>query len=201
MFTGIVQATASVTKVVKKNDGLVLSIEKPKGWEIKTGDSIAMDGTCLTVARVNKADYLVELMPETLNKTYFSRNVPKKVNLERSLRLSDLLGGHLVSGHIDAVGVIRGINRVGASSVCKIKYPKKFRRLVVEKGSMSVDGISLTIVDIGPAWFKASLVDYTLKHTTLGNKGPGDLVNLEFDIIAKYLSNMTKYAKSAKRQA
>ena len=201
MFTGIVQAIAGVRKAAQKNNGLVLAIEKPKGWKIAKGDSIAADGVCLTVARVIKGGYLVELMPETLKKTYFAKNAPEKVNLERPLRLSDLLGGHLVSGHIDAVGVIRETKQVGASRVYKINYPKKFQLLIVKKGSISVDGISLTLTDIGPAWFKVSLVDHTLKHTTIVSKKIGDFVNLEFDIIAKYLNRFMKYAKRTKRRA
>lgn len=191
MFTGIIKAKAAIKKTEGKDGSLFLTIATPKGWRIKSGDSIATDGVCLTVKKVNKNDYIAELMPETLKRSYFSKVIPKELNLEQPLRLSDRIDGHLVSGHIDAVGKIQTSKTVGRAKIYKISFPKKFRKLVAEKGSVAVDGISLTVVATSGNWFIVSLVDYTLNHTTLGQKQPGDLVNLEFDMIAKYLRPLT----------
>ncbi len=191
MFTGIIRATAEVKKAEHKDGSLFLTITIPKGWRIKSGDSIAADGVCLTVKKVDKNDYITGLMPETLKRTYFGKVIPKELNLERSLRLLDRIDGHLVSGHVDAIGKIQTIKPVGHAKIYKISFPEKFGKLVTEKGSVAVDGISLTVVGASGNWFSVSLVDYTLSHTTLGRKQPGDMVNLEFDMIAKYLRTLT----------
>lgn len=191
MFTGIVEAKASVRSSNKKGS-LFLTIEKPKNWKIKAGDSISMDGVCLTVKKIGSFDFTSELMPETLSKTYFGRQVPKKVNLERSLRVGSRLGGHFILGHVDTVGKIEEVKFSGLSKIDKISFPKQFAKFVAQKGSISVDGVSLTVVDVGANWFTVSLVDYTVKHTTLGEKKKGGLVNLEFDMLAKYLIRLIK---------
>lgn len=194
MFTGIIKAVAKIKGAKHKNRSLFLTIEKPKGWQIKAGDSISTDGACLTVKKNTGNQYLAELMPETLAKTTFGKVMPKKVNLERSMSLKDLLDGHLVMGHIDTVGKIVSVKKVGTSKVYKIEFPRKFSMLVVSKGAIAVDGISLTVVEASPlllrkgeGWFTVSLVQYTTKNTTLGDKKISDIVNLEFDILAKYL--------------
>ena len=187
MFTGIVEKKTKVLSHTSKRGSLFLKIEKPKGWKISSGESIATDGACLTVKTFAQQSYTVELMPETLAKTTFGNSVPNNVNLERSLQYGDRLSGHFVSGHIDTVGKIAEIKRSGTSKVFIISFPRKFRRLLVPKGSIAVDGVSLTVVDIGANVFSVALLDYTLKHTTLGDKKIGDAVNLEFDILAKYL--------------
>lgn len=197
MFTGIIRAMTKVEKVFSKNESLFFILAKPS-WKLKAGQSIATDGACLTVARVNKKSYIVELMPETLRKTKYSRIVPPKVNLEKSLGLTDLLDGHIVQGHIDTVGKITGIRNGRRSSAYKIRFPKKFAGYVADKGSVALDGVSLTIVKADNDSFTVALVDYTLKNTTLGERRVGDLVNIEFDILAKYLSRQMKYAKSSK---
>ena len=190
MFTGIIQSIAKVEAAERSRGSLFLTIAKPRGWQIKAGDSIATDGACLTVVKVGKNNYVTQLMPETLQKTYFDKTTPKQVNLEQSLRLADRLDGHLVLGHVDAVGQITAIRRRGLSYVYTISYPVKMKKLVAAKGSIAVDGISLTVVDVVNSSFSVSLVDYTLTHTTLGRKRVGDPVNLEFDVIAKYLQRL-----------
>ena len=187
MFTGIIKATAPVKRAESKNGSLFLFISTPKNWRIKPGDSIAANGVCLTVKKVNKNNYITELMPETLERTYLGKVIPKELNLELSLRLSDRIDGHLVYGHIDAVGKIETIKTVGRAKIYTVSFPKKFRKLVAEKGSITVDGISLTVIAYSNSWFSVSLTEYTLGHTTLGRKQTKDMVNLEFDIIAKYL--------------
>ncbi|MBI4049913.1 MAG: riboflavin synthase [Candidatus Doudnabacteria bacterium] len=190
MFTGIIKTVAKVKKAEFTGGSLFLTVEKPKPWKIKPGDSIATDGACLTVKKVGSGDFTVELMPETLSKTVFGKKSPHRVNLEQSLKLTDLLDGHLVMGHVDTVGKISQVERRGASKVYTMQFPRQFSKLIVSKGAIAVDGISLTIVDAGKGWFTVSLVDHTIKNTTLGEKSPGEMVNIEFDILAKYLNRI-----------
>ena len=190
MFTGIIQTIARVKDSERKKGSLFFTIAKPNGWRLKAGDSVATNGVCLTVKQVAANAYTTELMTETLRATSFGQEIPGKVNLERPLTLKSFLDGHLVLGHVDAVGKIKKIERKGAMKLFSISYPAKFRKLVVAKGSVAVDGISLTLVDAKKDWFSVALVDYSLKHTTMGDKRGGELVNLEFDIIGKYLVNL-----------
>src|SRR3989338_2301471 len=190
MFTGIIKSISTIKTIQAKKHGLVFEIALPKTWKLNLGDSVAVDGACLTVAKISRSSFVCELMKETLDKTKFSGSVPKKVNLEQAVRATDSLDGHQVLGHVDAIGQIFKITTIVSSRTIKIKFPNKFKNLVAEKGSISVDGISLTLVDAGNDWFTVSLVDYTIKHTTLGEKITGDLVNIEFDIIAKYINRI-----------
>ncbi len=194
MFSGIISAVSNIKKREYKNSSLLLTIEKPEGWSIKLGDSIATNGTCLTVKTIDEDanTYTTELMPETLNKTYFDDETLTSVNLEQSLSLNTLMDGHMVMGHVDTVGSIKNIEDAGDSKIYTIQYPEKFEKYLVEKGSIAVDGISLTVVDVAENYFTVSLVDYTLQHTTIGQKNINDKVHLEFDILAKYIEkNMT----------
>ncbi len=185
MFTGIIRTVRKVRWVQRKHGSLFFEIEKPK-WKVQPGDSVATNGVCLTVREVLKRSYRVELMPETLRVTTFAKSVPARVNLEPSLRYGDQLDGHFVTGHVDAIGTITGIRRAGRARIYTIRFPKKFSKLVAAKGSIAVDGISLTVVAVAGTQFIVSLVDYTLKHTTIADKKAGDILNLEFDLIAKY---------------
>lgn len=198
MFSGIVQAVAKVKGRQFKNNGLILTVEKPKNWRVKPGDSISVSGACLTVKDAGRTALVFELMPETLDKTYLGQTSCRDVNLEPALKFSDALSGHLVAGHVDALGKILKITSHGATRVFKISVPKKFARYLVEKGSVAVDGVSLTVVAVGDNWFTVSVVAYTLKNTILGAKKISDAVHLEFDILAKYLEkliNKKSYAK------
>lgn len=223
MFTGIIQSIAQIKKAEKRPGSLVLTVATPRGWKLKPGDSVATDGACLTVKTASRGWYTTELMSETLKRTTFGRQIPERVNLERSLRPIDFLDGHIVQGHVDAVGEVvkvsglrdtpptvpplkgegatrfppplRGRTEVGvypkeASVIFTIRFPKKYNRLVVEKGSVAVDGISLTVVDVDLDRLSVALIPYTLGHTTIGLKRVGDFVNLEFDVIAKYVQRM-----------
>lgn len=198
MFSGIVQSVAKVSSRQFKNNGLILTVEKPKNWRVKPGDSICVSGACLTVKVAKRTVLVFELMPETLDKTYLGQVQCRCVNLEPGLKFSDALSGHLVTGHVDALGKILKIESHGATRVFKISVPKKFAKYLVAKGSVAVDGISLTVVEAGSDWFTVSVVDYTLKNTILGSKKNTDPVHLEFDILAKYLEKLTNtkfYAK------
>jgi len=191
MFAGIVTDTARVKSKKAKNGSLFLTIEKPKKWKLAKGESVAVDGACLTVTDIGRGSYGVELMAETLSKTTFGKLMPERVNLERSLRLSDRVSGHFVTGHIDGTGKIEKIVPRGTSRIFFVSFPKKFGRLLAPKGSITVDGISLTLVGVSQKSFSVAVLPYTLKNTTLGKKGKGALVNLEFDILAKYAHERT----------
>ncbi len=192
MFTGIITAVSRVEGTTKKDGSVFVSVRRP-GWKIKNGESIAMNGICSTVCRVSKAAFVVEYMPETLAKT--TALLWKKgtaLNLERSMRLSDPLDGHIVQGHVDGTGTILGIRREGGSDTIKIKVPKKLMGFIAPKGAIAVDGVSLTVVETGADWFTVALVGYTLAHTNLGAGKAGATVNVETDMIAKYLRVIVK---------
>ncbi len=199
MFTGIIQKVVKIKKSERREDTLVLTIATPRGWKLKLGDSIATDGVCLTVTKIGRGWYQTELMEETLERTTFGHHVPDKVNLERSLRPIDFLDGHMVQGHVDCVGEIVKVKgeRLKVKSTTErrsllyaIRFPKKYSKLIVEKCSIAMDGISMTVVDARRDWFSVALIPFTLTHTTIGAKEVGDLVNLEFDVIAKYVKRL-----------
>lgn len=192
MFTGIVTHTTKIISHEKKDGSLFLTFKKPAGFEVKNGDSVSTNGVCLTVCSTDGKTYTTELMEETLTKSSFGIVVPKSVNLEKPMILNAHLDGHLVQGHVDTVGKLDSIIPHNRSSVLRFTFPKKYAKYVAAKGSISVDGISLTVVDVGDDWFTVSLVDYTLQHTTLGEKKVSEPVNLEFDIVAKYVERMIK---------
>lgn len=192
MFTGIITKTTSLEKSWEENESLFITFHKPLDWQIKLGDSLATNGTCLTVKEITDDTYTVELMPETLAKTTFSKNIPAWVNLEQSLRLSDRLDGHMVTGHVDSLGEVIDIQEQGNTHLLIIAFPKEFSKLIARKGSITVDGVSLTVVDVTVETFSVSVVDYTWQHTTLSFLEKGSLVNLEFDILAKYVARMVQ---------
>ncbi len=191
MFTGIVRKLTSVEDVFEQNKSLFVEIGKAPGWKYQAGDSVSVNGACSTINSVSANTFTVEYMPETIKKTTVG-NFTKDtlVNLEKSLSLNDLLDGHLVMGHVDTVGRIIEIKKVKQSKVMKIRVPKRFMKFIASKGSVAVDGISLTVVDSEKDWFTVSLVSYTLENTNLGTISEGAEVNIEVDIIAKYLDKL-----------
>lgn len=193
MFTGIIQKISVVENAKERNGSFFVEVQKPKGWKIKIGDSISINGVCSTIKSLKKNSFEVEYMPETLQKTTagFFKN-GRIVNLEKSLTMNQLLDGHIVQGHIDGRGEIFEIKKVKKSKVMKIRAPKKVTALIAEKGSVSVDGISLTVVKAKKNWFSVSLVDYTLENTNLGAIKKGEEVNIETDILAKYIYKLLK---------
>ena len=200
MFTGIIKKVSFVDKVFQKNGSLFLEIKNPKNWKVWEGESIAINGICSTVKKKNAKVFQVEYMPETIKKTTAGKwKAGSLVNLEKSLTLGDLVDGHLVQGHIDTTGEIEIIKKAKESKVIKIKIPRKFMKLVANKGSIAVDGISLTVVDTGLDWFSISLVSYTLENTNLGKIKVGDRVNIETDVLAKYVDKLL-HANSALRK-
>src|SRR3989344_1113902 len=158
MFTGIIKTVSSIKSKQDKKYGLLIEVALPKAWKLKLGDSVAVDGACLTVAKISKSSFTCELMKETLDKTKFSIVIPKRVNLEPALRLDVALDGHFVLGHVDTVGKIAAVKKIGSSLTYKIKFPSKSKNLIAEEGSVAVDGISLTVVTARDSWFTVSLV-------------------------------------------
>lgn len=183
MFTGMVEELGRV----RSRQGRRFTVAARTVLDgLHIGDSIAHNGCCLTVVEVGDGWYGVDVVDETLARTNLGELAPgDPVNLERPLRASDRLGGHLVQGHVDGVGEI-----VGAAPTLEVRMPPDLTRYVVEKGSISVDGVSLTVAKALPDGFAAAVVPHTASVTTLGHKGPGDRVNLEVDLVAKYVERL-----------
>ena len=190
MFTGIVEEIGRVTSAQPRN--LVITASKVlQGMEL--GGSIAVNGVCLTVTSFNSNSFAVDIMSETLRRTNLGLLCAgDEVNLERPLTPEKQLGGHLVQGHIDDTGRVTSVTWDGEAMLIRLEAPPEAMRYIVKKGFIAVDGVSLTIVDYDASSFLVSIVDYTRKHTTLGSKQVGDLVNLEVDIIAKYLERLSQ---------
>jgi len=190
MFTGIVEEIGRVTSTQPRN--LIITASKVlQGMEL--GGSIAVNGVCLTVTSFNSSSFVVDIMPETLRRTNLGLLCAgDEVNLERPLTPEKQLGGHFVQGHIDDTGRVTSVTWDGEAMLIRLEAPPEAMRYIVKKGFIAVDGVSLTIVDCDASSFLVSIVDYTRKHTTLGSKRVGDLVNLEVDIIAKYLERLSQ---------
>ncbi|RKY03847.1 riboflavin synthase [Candidatus Poribacteria bacterium] len=191
MFTGLVEEMGRV-EIVRRGRIVELFISASKVVEdLRVGDSIAVNGACLTATRVEPNGFWAELSPETISRTTLGQLRPgDPVNLERPLRLGDRLGGHLVLGHVDEVGVILGMREMGGSKVMSVRVSPQGMRYIVEKGSVCVDGVSLTVAAVGESSFEVALIPHTLAVTTLGLRKPGDEVNVEFDIIGKYVERL-----------
>lgn len=195
MFTGIVEETGRVTQISTRELGIAAD-KVLKNME--QGGSIAVNGVCLTVTDFDAGSFSVNIMAETLKRTNLGRlQAGYRVNLEGPLTLSKPLGGHLVQGHIDDTGRIASFTREDEASIIRLEASPEVMRYVVVKGFIAVDGISLTVVDRDSSSFTVSIVDYTLKNTTLGSRQVGDLVNLEVDIIAKYVEQSRQRDKPA----
>jgi len=193
MFSGIVERIGTVARVHDTPGGRAASIRTPAGWRFGDGESVSVEGVCSTVQRRSARMFRVVYMHETLQRTTLGSLVPgSPVNLERSLRLDGLVGGHLVQGHVDTTARILGVRADGDAKIYRFGMPARYMRYIVEKGSIAVDGISLTVVDASARAFTVSLLAYTLEHTTLGGKGPGGLVNIEVDLMAKYAERLLR---------
>ena len=190
MFTGIVEETG---RVVSLSPGK-LTVNASKVLEgLELGGSMGVNGVCLTVTSFNENSFSVDIMPETLKRTNIGLlRSGDKVNLEAPLTLSKPLGGHLVQGHVDAAGKISSVIKQGETTLISIEAPPEVMRYIVEKGFIAIDGISLTVTDVNSSSFSVSVVDFTLKNTILGGRKTGDSVNLEADIIAKYVEKFNK---------
>ena len=224
MFTGIVEGTGTVAALAAAADGggARLAVDAP--WlagRLEVGESVAVNGCCVTVAEATAAGFAADLVAETLRRTALGGLAAgARVNLERPMALGGRLGGHLVQGHVDGVAQVLDRRKVGPEGSgepqggapvnpggsgepqggapvnrgeeVRFELPPELRRYVVEKGSVAVDGVSLTVAGVGPGWFTVALVPHTLEVTTLGERRPGDLVQLEVDVIAKYVERLVE---------
>nr|WP_320145646.1 riboflavin synthase [uncultured Anaeromusa sp.] len=192
MFTGLVEELGKIKSITKGTKSARLTIEGQVVMkDVKLGDSIAVNGTCLTVVGYTQRSFTADVMPETVRSTVLAELKPGDVvNLERTLRLGDRLGGHIVSGHVDGVGVIRSKERSDNAIVVTIEAPPQVMRYIIAKGSIAIDGTSLTIVDYGTDWFSVSLIPHTASLTTVGLKETGSKVNLEADVLGKYVAKL-----------
>lgn len=192
MFTGLVQSLGTVVSAQEDGSGgVILSVADPMADMLAIGESVAVNGCCLTVVQSTNAQFTFQLGPETIAKTTFgSMTGGNRVNLERALAVGDRLGGHFVSGHVDAVGTIQSIDESGGWTTIRFNIPTEFDELVIPKGSISIDGISLTIVETLPGEISVMLIPHTKSITTLGHKQAGDSVHFEFDMIAKHVKKL-----------
>jgi len=194
MFTGIIEAIGEITKLEKEGSNLHLTVRSPFTNELKIDQSVAHNGTCLTVVKINEDEYTVTAIDETLMRTNIGQlEVGHIVNLERCMKMGGRLDGHIVQGHVDTVGNVIGVNELDGSWELSFKHPRGENGsgyVTVEKGSITINGISLTVVDSTHDSFSVALIPYTWEHTNMHTLKPGTQVNLEFDIIGKYVARM-----------
>ncbi len=187
MFTGLIETPGIIKSLEKTANGMKLSVKPLSGIELRVGDSISVNGVCLTTTS-DKELIMFDISPETVQSTSLGElKINEKVNLERALRLSDRLGGHMVTGHVDAVGLIRDRKGAGEYTFYTIEASKDILRYIVKKGSVAIDGISLTVTGLDRQSFSVAIIPHTMTATNIGEKRVGDKVNIEVDIIGKYV--------------
>ena len=190
MFTGIVEEVGSVINI--SSNGMTIAAEKVMS-DLKLGDSVAVNGACLTAVSLSPAEFSVDLSPETMRRTSLGDLAAGgAVNLERALSASDRMGGHIVQGHVDGTGRVTSSREDGDSIVFSVRAPKRLMPYIVEKGFIAVDGISLTVVKVGTSSFTLAVIPFTLRNTNLATVSVGARVNLEADILAKYVKNLLR---------
>jgi riboflavin synthase len=192
MFTGIIEDLGVIRRIDRKGDSASFIIETSLDLsDTKIGDSISVNGVCLTIVSISKNSFGVDISHETLSRSNLSlTKVNQKLNLERALKLSDRLGGHIVTGHVDGLGEIKRILRIGEYIDITISIPDTLSKYIIEKGSVAVDGISLTVNSCKVGEFSVTLIPHTILNTTLGIAKPGYKVNIENDIIGKYIEHL-----------
>lgn len=191
MFSGIIAAVGQITQITPREAGFRLTVNAGKLAidDVALGDSIAHNGVCLTVVAREGQQFMVDVSPETLSCTA-GLAAPGPVNLEKALRLADVIGGHLVSGHVDGVGEVLRFDPVGDNRLLEIRAPKEIAKFIARKGSITVNGTSLTTNDVNGSDFTINLIPHTLENTTLNLLKPGSKVNLEIDLIARYCERL-----------
>jgi riboflavin synthase len=199
MFTGLIQRVGEILRVRPRTAGKSIEIKHAASWDdVILGESIAVDGACLTVTEVHADRFSVDVSYESLEKTTLGAAAPgRRVHLERALRLTDRLGGHLVSGHVDGVAVLRSIRPRGEFRELLIDAPKELMHQVAPKGSVALDGVSLTVNEVSGNTFQVAVIPHTLSETTLAAWRPGRKINLETDLVAKYLDRLTQRSGAA----
>lgn len=199
MFTGIIEGFGTIRSVSGSGQGRKMSIEADFDLDnTKIGDSIAVNGACLTAVRLSGRVFDVDVSPETIEKSTFKNTRPgARVNLERALKLSDRLDGHIVSGHIDGTGIVDSVENNSNAVIIKIKAPENVMKYIIEKGSVAVDGTSLTVNSCNNDSFSLAIIPHTKGLSTVGSKKPGDEVNLEADVVGKYIEKLITGSKSS----
>lgn len=195
MFTGIVEETGIIKRLNKTGDNLDITVNARMSPELKIDQSVAHNGVCLTVVSLGEGEYTVTAIKETLEKTNLGELKPgDRVNLERGMKLGDRLDGHIVQGHVDQTAVCKNIEKFEGSRLFTFEYDPKIGNITIEKGSITVNGVSLTVVNSGKNEFSVAIIPYTYEHTTFSNLKTGDRVNLEFDVIGKYVKRITEFS-------
>jgi riboflavin synthase len=197
VFTGLVQQVATVASLASRDGGAYLEIEAQLAGSLEPGGSVLVNGVCLTAKRVDASGFGADLSPETVGRSNLGElERGDRVNLELPLRLQDRLGGHVVQGHVDAVAEVAEVSSDGTARNVRLSAPPPALRYVVEKGSVTIDGVSLTVTGVDQQGFAVSLIPETLERTTLAEAGPGRRVNLEVDILAKYVEKLVGLPRS-----
>ncbi|SDS47834.1 riboflavin synthase alpha chain [Polaribacter sp. KT25b] len=192
MFTGIIETLGLVTNVVKEQENVHLTIESNITNELKVDQSVAHNGVCLTVVAINNNEYTVTAIKETLDKTNLGKlKKADIINLERAMKLGDRLDGHIVQGHVDETGICKNIKDENGSTVYTFHYNSDKNNITIEKGSITINGISLTVVNSKKDEFSVAIIPYTKENTTFKTLQIDDVVNLEFDVIGKYVARLT----------
>jgi len=194
MFTGLIEDIGAVASFRQSHTSGVLSVSTTLPVrEIALGDSVAVNGICLTVTATSDTVLTFDVSPETISKsTFASLRTGDRVNLERAMRLGDRLGGHLVTGHVDCCGKLSKIEYISGCHILAFTLPAAFSRYLVQKGSVAIDGISLTLNEVGATGFTVTIIPHSFEKTTLSNLGPGDMVNIETDILGKYVERLAQ---------
>jgi riboflavin synthase len=194
MFTGIIETLAVVKKVVKEQENVHLTIKSNITNELKVDQSVAHNGVCLTVVAIDNDEYTVTAIKETIDKSNIGGlKTTDIVNLERAMKMGDRLDGHIVQGHVDETGICTNIKDENGSTVCTFQYQSSKNNITIEKGSITVNGVSLTVVNSKNDEFSVAIIPYTWEHTTFKTLKVDDVVNLEFDVIGKYVARLTAF--------
>jgi riboflavin synthase len=191
VFTGLIEDVGTIESIERTGDGAKLRISTPLFSELAKGDSIAVNGCCLTATAIGPGEFETEAMNQTLTVTALDGTEEgSRVNLELAMQASDRLGGHIVQGHVDGVGTVISVEDDGFARRLRVELPTQLLRYVVDKGSITLDGVSLTVADLGDSWAEVSLIPETLERTNLGQAEPGSKLNVECDIVAKYVERL-----------
>jgi riboflavin synthase len=191
VFTGLIEDVGTVEILDRGGDGARLRIATRLGVELALGDSIAVNGCCLTATAVDEGNFETEAMNQTLQVTALDAiEQGSRVNLELAMKAGDRLGGHIVQGHVDGIGAVASVEDDGFARRVRVELPEELLRYVVDKGSITLSGVSLTVAELGDSWAEVSLIPETLERTNLGDVAPGDRINVECDVVAKYVERL-----------
>lgn len=202
MFTGIIEASGEVIDIIKEGTNINFKIQSPISSELKVDQSVSHNGVCLTIVECNNEYHIVTAVQETIDRTNFLNiRSGDQINLERAMKIGDRLDGHMVQGHVDSTGECIGIREIEGSWYFRFNYTPSREHLLVDKGSICINGVSLTVVEPDENTFSVAIIPYTFEHTNFKRMEVGDLVNLEFDILGKYIHKYAQaYLSSALKQ-